>query len=508
MAGYYPIVYVRGYAMTQSEVESTFNMPYYGFNLGSTQFKLAAGTEPKMHIFESPVVRLIKEEDYQDSFGRFVDPRNRPIANSVSDARADWRRTLWIFRYYDPESRMIGEARQKVDGYAADLAVFLNQVRLACGSPARFAVILVAHSMGGLVARSYLQNPEIFRAAKPSAADLKRRSLRASDFKPVKIHKLFTYATPHRGIGLREGLGWAEDIRDLIGFKGSDAFGSREMRRYLNLARGDDPHTYEPLAHAPPIKRVFSLVGTNFDDYVVGSAKLGVGPGSDGLVTIENAYVKRAPRAFVHRSHSGPLGIVNSEAGYENLRRFLFGNVRFRLFLRLGELIEELPGKRSPGDQLDYFLVELNVTIRGLPSYLHTRSGANLSAIRVPAVKRRGKVVARYEDVHLFTGYLNMGARLEGDAFARGAADIRIEPHYRHDGWMRKSRYEGDWVMNDRIHFGVSKTRGKLKYNYRWSSENSDQTAAVQDEMFLPLPASTARYLRGGSLRALFDEWS
>lgn len=47
---YYPISYVRSYAMTQSEVESTFNMPYYGFNLGSTQFKLTAGTEPKMHI--------------------------------------------------------------------------------------------------------------------------------------------------------------------------------------------------------------------------------------------------------------------------------------------------------------------------------------------------------------------------------------------------------------------------------------------------------------------------
>ncbi len=154
MANYYPIIYVRGYAMTQSEVESTFNMPYYGFNLGSTQFKLAAGTEPKMHIFESPVVRLIKEENYQDSFGRFVNPRNRPIAGSVSDARVDWRKTLWIFRYYDPESRMIGEARQKVDGYAADLAVYLNQVRLACGSPAGFAVILIAHSMGGLVART------------------------------------------------------------------------------------------------------------------------------------------------------------------------------------------------------------------------------------------------------------------------------------------------------------------------------------------------------------------
>jgi len=508
VASYYPIVYVRGYAMTQSEVESTFNMPYYGFNIGSTQFKLSAGTEPKMNIFESPVLRLVKEESYQDSFGRFVDPRNRPIAGSVPKARADWRKTLWIFRYYDPESRMIGEMRQKVDGYGADLAVFLNQVRLACGSPAKFAVILVAHSMGGLVARSYLQNPDIFHAAKPSAAQLKQRDLRVSDFKPINVRKLFTYGTPHRGISLREGLGWAEDIRDLIGFKGSDAFGPKEMRRYLNLGPRDELHTYKPLAHAPPIKRVFSLVGTNFDDYVVASAKLGVGPGSDGLVTIENAFVKGGPRAFVHRSHSGPLGIVNSESGYENLQRFLFGNVRFRLFLRLGELVQELPDKRSPGDALDYFLIELNVTIRGLPSYLHTRSGEHLSAMRVPAIKRRGKIVGRENDVHLFTGYLDMDRRLKGDAFARGAADIRIEPHYRHDGWIRDSRYEGDWVMNDRVHFGVSRSRGTLKYNYRWSSENSEQTGPVQKEMLFALPASASRYLHGASLRTLFDDWS
>jgi hypothetical protein len=40
MAEPFPIVYVRGYAMTANEVEDTFNSPYYGFNLGATQIKL------------------------------------------------------------------------------------------------------------------------------------------------------------------------------------------------------------------------------------------------------------------------------------------------------------------------------------------------------------------------------------------------------------------------------------------------------------------------------------
>ena len=83
MGHYFPIVYVRGYAMTQGEVEQTFNMPHYGFNLGSTQFKLSAGNDPEMYIFESPVVRLIKDEGYADSFNRFVTPYNLPKHDSI-----------------------------------------------------------------------------------------------------------------------------------------------------------------------------------------------------------------------------------------------------------------------------------------------------------------------------------------------------------------------------------------------------------------------------------------
>jgi hypothetical protein len=62
-----------------------------------------------------------------------------------------------------------------------------------------------------------------------------------------------------------------------------------------------------------------------------------VGDASDGLVRIENATTHgpgpdgkdvTSPRAFVHRSHSGHYGIVNSEEGYQNLTRFLFGGLR------------------------------------------------------------------------------------------------------------------------------------------------------------------------------------
>ena len=71
---------------------------------------------------------------------------------------------------------------------------------------------------------------------------------------------------------------------------------------------------------------MFCLIGTNAADY--GLVSKAVGPKSDGLVQIDNAYVRRANRSFVHRSHSGIYGEVNSEEGYQNLRRFLYGTRR------------------------------------------------------------------------------------------------------------------------------------------------------------------------------------
>ena len=92
-------------------------------------------------------------------------------------------------------------------------------------------------------------------------------------------------------------------------------------------------------ADFPPTE-VFCMVGTNRMDYEValGLSRTFAGHGSDGLVRIENATLcglkdngqpgQSCAKAFAYRSHSGYFGIVNSEEAYQNLARFLFGNVR------------------------------------------------------------------------------------------------------------------------------------------------------------------------------------
>ena len=138
-----------------------------------------------------------------------------------------------------------------------------------------------------------------------------------------------------------------ERLRDAFGIAGGDIFGPTRMWRYLtpgDTHESEPPDGWEATTipdDAFPVDRVFTLVGTNPGDYEVaaGLSAKAVGAQSDGLVQIDNAQVQGAHVAFVHRSHSGRYGIVNSEEGYQNLRRFLLGDL---------EVTAELTGLRLP----------------------------------------------------------------------------------------------------------------------------------------------------------------
>lgn len=80
-----------------------------------------------------------------------------------------------------------------------------------------------------------------------------------------------------------------------------------------------------------------------------------------GLVQINSAYVPDANFAFVHRSHSGRYGMVNSEEGYQNLHRFLFGDL---------EVTADLVNIRLPGEVTDdvTWQAETKLSVRGLPN--------------------------------------------------------------------------------------------------------------------------------------------
>ena len=150
---YYPIIYVRGYAATIGEIEETVGTPYMGFNLGSTKVRQGhADDKPVRFVFESPLIRLMKDETYSCAY------RNGDLVN-VGE-RVD-SRSVWIFRYYEKDSRSFGDGEKDwIESYAEDLGHFILRVRgqVCQGADTEeldeFKVYLVAHSMGGLICRT------------------------------------------------------------------------------------------------------------------------------------------------------------------------------------------------------------------------------------------------------------------------------------------------------------------------------------------------------------------
>jgi hypothetical protein len=375
MDKHFPIIYVRGFAMTRGEIDETSVDPFCGFNLGSTVYRAVAdpAAKPRKFIFESPIVRLMKDHEYRDVY----------IDGEDLTEHLEWkdgipRASIVVYRYYDEASTVLGTAQTPpMTQFGLGLADLVGRIqRLVCANasneltPDTFKCYLVAHSMGGLVCRTFLQNP----ACDPN--NMKRY-----------VDKFFTYATPHNGIDVG-----GFNVPEWLSLDQINNFSRDRMFDYLGLDKklkkdGKVDRVDWLPESSLSIARVFCLVGTNRSDYDVaaGLSRTFAGHGSDGLVRIENAVVcgidknaaatRSAAKAFVYRSHSGFYGIVNSEEGYQNLTRFLFGDVRIDIWMDLDTL--DLPKDvqdAAAGKEVDaLYQFELLASPRGKLWYLTRR---------------------------------------------------------------------------------------------------------------------------------------
>lgn len=363
MAAELPVIYVRGYAGTASGINAQVDDPFYGFNVGSTHVRVGGSGDPLFYQFESPMLRLMLDEQYELLVeGSQADLLDRQDDGTVPPA------SIWIHRYYDISASTWGEQPEafRLERAAEDLLELIELLQRKTGAP---KVHLVAHSMGGLICRCLIQKVIPDQRDRPA---------------PDYVARLFTYATPHGGIEFDVGLGLLERLRDRFGIAGADVFGPRRMYEYLTPGSEYDPEGppegWTPLTipdGAFPKDRIFSLVGTNPEDYAVafGLSSKAVGAKSDGLVQIENAYLPGSRHAYVHRSHSGRYGIVNSEEGYQNLRRFLFGDLAVQA---------DLVGLELPQDDPDVvWQGETRLSVRGLPIVMHEQVAAHHCPIQL-----------------------------------------------------------------------------------------------------------------------------
>jgi pimeloyl-ACP methyl ester carboxylesterase len=450
-----PVVYVRGYAGATSGIDSQVDDPFYGFNLGATHVRVGGSGDPMFYQFEGPMLRLITDENYR----LLVHGDQRKFLDDAGPGTVP-KESLWVYRFYDQAATTFGpqphdenffervwrEAREHVTADKFNLEVaaeglyeLIKTIREKTGAE---KVIVVAHSMGGLVVRCMMQKVCQDGSGRLPAKDI--------------VAKFFTYGTPHGGIAFSLGaLDWAQQA---FGPAGADVFAPEKMYGYLTPGKkfgdlpdeGDnwDPQYVDPEVFSPD--NIFCIVGTDPKDY--GLARKAVGPKSDGLVRIEHAYVRQAHRAYVYKSHSGSYGEVNSEEGYQNLRRFLFGRWAVKVSLdglpAYPEGMDEGPAEQ----QWPVWQADMGLAIRGLSVVISEQQAGHWCPIQINDELRR---LAGSEDksVPLVSTFLLDPAHERELAIERHDA----EPAVKHDGLLRYSLSLKVYKVDDRggfLHFG------------------------------------------------------
>ncbi|SFB75947.1 hypothetical protein SAMN05216344_102315 [Polaromonas sp. OV174] len=487
-APYFPIIYVRGYAMTQGEIDQTTADPFCGFNLGSTVQRAVADrqSKPRKYVFESPLVRLASDFGYGDVYEDgydIVDPEWETTADGKPTGNALTGQSIIIYRYYDSASGLLGDSQTpSMEAFATGLSELVLRVRdLVCKNPANsmaakdFRCYLVAHSMGGLVCRAFLQNP----ALDPHGTS-------------VHVDKLFTYATPHNGIDVAgiNAPAWLSAM-DINNFNRD-----KRMPQYLDLATAYAAHGRVDLLPEDRLssRKVFCMVGTNRLDYeaAAGLSRTFVGSGSDGLVRIENATLHGlnadgsvgAPcaKAFAYRAHSGVFGIVNSEEAFQNLARFLFGDVRVDLWLDIADirLPTAVQAEVDAGRSVNaLYQIELCASPRGKLWYLTRRTAEEDSVACVTHTEWKAK--PRH---YLSSVFLANSARVNprrrslayGMTFGVRAPDYEIENRL----WINE-HYEGSYLFRNALILEMepppnATTPWKVKYSWQGTGMVSAQT--------------------------------
>ena len=199
-----PIVLIRGFGGLDTAEER--NLTHQGFNVGSCY----PHKRGQNYIYPGFILSMIRSKyGYHDATNAigYYSRKQQGIPDAMPDKVAtlppghfegtvvldpfsleemlergiDMRRTLWVFRYYDLGSRTF-------ETYRMALMRMIELVRdaVALQTGTHEAVNVIAHSMGGLIARDTLQLGYKTKKAAHAA-----------------INKLVTLGTPHQGIAFQ-----------------------------------------------------------------------------------------------------------------------------------------------------------------------------------------------------------------------------------------------------------------------------------------------------------------
>jgi hypothetical protein len=199
----------------------------------------------------------------------------------------------------------------------------------------------------------------------------------------------------------------------------------------------------------------------------------------------------------VHRSHSGHYGIVNSEEGYQNLVRFLFGDVRVDGVLEVEELTlpEEVQAAASAGKTVHAsYHFETVTRVRGTHWDLSRRTADENSTVfrtfdqLFPGPKAKD-IKPHHRRPELFTLFLSKGAKVDPKRRSLGfCADLTVlVPEYEIDGVLfLKNHYPGGHIYRDKINIeAIPPTKDQnwtVRYGFDSQEPNGSSNRAERIE--------------------------
>jgi pimeloyl-ACP methyl ester carboxylesterase len=318
-----PLILIRGFG--GPDVQDEQRDAYQGFNDGTVY----PGRRGDSYIYEGFVLRALKSPfyPYRDatnvvSYHRHdvAPPTERggwpqsllsgtvvvdvPLAARV--IRHGVSGTLWIYRYYDLLPR-------RIDHYSQGLTRLIDIIEHGAERAGEefTGVDIVAHSMGGLVARAAL-------------------GLRKQAENERRVHRVVTLGTPHRGIAFqvlpdRLARCLPVEMADELAALGSGGTDVRLIKfssqRILSVV-GTDFRTYDN-----KFARAGNRLASLFSEGTLAYNR------SDGLVKQAAAQLPGSPRTFAHKCHGGRDSLVTSREAYEIAMRFFHGTHHVRLHL-------------------------------------------------------------------------------------------------------------------------------------------------------------------------------
>ena len=164
----------------------------------------------------------------------------------------------------------------------------------------------------------------------------------------------------------------------------------------------------------------------------------------------------------MHRSHSGHYGIVNSEEGFQNLTRFLFGQLRVDGILEIDaySLPAEVQAQKDEGrDVKASYQFEVVVSVRGCQWQMTRRDARENSAIfrtweeLFPEAPDGSRQPDRRQSPHLLAFLDPSKSRCPSSGSVSLGFDVKaLVPDYTIDGLLFTRRhYEGGHIYRSMI---------------------------------------------------------